>query len=235
MTWPRVPADDSGSSVGKGGAPGAGRICERRFGWSLAATAASRAFPVLRLPTGAPEDLADPGTARSTVLAPVGAGRSSLGRDAGTRLGRSRKLRPPGSRRGRPTSHAWPGGAGGGPAGSGRGGSGGGGSRHQRHHRTGRAHRCHEWTERRTGLDEPYLHEWSRGWWRRRWRARWDRRRRWIGRGGLPQHQSGRFPDRHAPECGYRQRRRDATWPFVAANRKVARRGERCRASFTLR
>ena len=110
--------------VGKGGAPGAGGSANGGSGRAGGDGGVS-SFPGVASADGGTGGPGGPGNSTTTVLAPVGAGRSSLG-----------EMQAPGSAgaasatAGEPSGssylYVWPGGGGGGPAGSGRGGSGGG-------------------------------------------------------------------------------------------------------------
>ena len=110
--------------VGKGGAPGAGGAANGGSGGAGGDGGVS-SFPGVASADGGTGGPGGPGNSTSTVLAPVGAGRSSLGemQAPGSGGAASAMLGEPS---GSSFLYAWPGGGGGGPAGSGRGGSGGG-------------------------------------------------------------------------------------------------------------
>ncbi len=110
-------------SVGNGGTGGAGGSANGGSG-GAGGNGGVSSFPDVASADGGTGGPGGAGNSSSTVLAPVGAGRSSLG-----------EMQAPGSAgaasatTGEPSGssflYAWPGGGGGGPAGSGRGGSGG--------------------------------------------------------------------------------------------------------------
>ena len=110
--------------VGKGGAPGAGGSVNGGSGGAGGAGGVS-SFPGVASADGGTGGPGAPGNSTATVLAPVGAGRSSLGEMQAPGSGGASNAMA-GEPSGSSFLYAWPGGGGGGPAGSGRGGSGGG-------------------------------------------------------------------------------------------------------------
>jgi hypothetical protein len=111
-------------SVGKGGAPGTGGSANGGAG-GAGGNGGISSFPGVASADGGTGGPGGLGNSSSTVLAPIGAGRSSLGDVQAPGSGGSASAiggRPSGSS----FLYAWPGGGGGGPAGSGRGGGGGG-------------------------------------------------------------------------------------------------------------
>ena len=173
-------------SVGQGGTPGAGGPANGGSG-GLGGNGGVSSFPGVASADGGTGGPGGPGNSSSTVLAPVGAGRSSLG-DMQAPGSAGAATATAGEPSGSSFLYAWPGGGGGGPAGSGRGGSGGGaagasgaiapGGRVGAMSRNSGGH----------GFDQPDVHQWSRGWWWRGWCAWRHRRHRRSGSRGLPRH-----------------------------------------------
>jgi hypothetical protein len=111
-------------SVGKGGAPGAGGAANGGSGGSGGDGGIS-SFPGVASADGGTGGPGGTRNSSATVLAPVGAGRSSLG-DMQAPGSAGAATATVGEPSGSSYLYAWPGGGGGGPAGSGHGGSGGG-------------------------------------------------------------------------------------------------------------